>query len=222
MNDFYRDLSDGEFVTALGYDIVVHSRTIGPLKLPTGKLVACDPLEHPETEPFSLELAPGEYTARLVWAQLRDEIRVAYATIEVAPAPARRWTLATVPSEDGDDVQFGPNHAFGYSVVSSMGGFMDALTANRLIEYNELLDYDDEDEIDRLVHAQLQKRKRQSQPSWVNLSHEILGPGNMLAFTAGYGRGTYRTYVGRTHGGEVTRIVTDFEVLEMAFPSFGM
>lgn len=220
MHDFYRDLRDGEFVTALGFDIVVHRRAIGPLTLPTGKLVACDPFDHPETEPFSLELAPGDYTARVIWAQLRDEVRVAYAVIELAPEPARRWTLATVPSEEDEDE--GADSSFGYSIVSTYGGFMDAATATRIIEYRELAMYDEEDEIDRLLHAQLQRRRRKNRPSWANLSHEILGEGNLLVFPAGYGQGTYRTYIGRTHGGQVTRIVTDFEVLELTFPSFGL
>lgn len=220
MHDFYRDLQDGEFITALGFDIVVHRRAIGPLHLPTGKLVACDPFEHPETEPFALDLPRGEHTARLVWAQLRDEVRVAYAVLELSPEPARRWSLATVPSEE--HLEINADASFGYSVVSTFGSFMDVATASRLIEYKEIAMYEDEDELDRLLHAQLQKRRRKHEPTWANLSHDILGAGNLIVVPAGYGRGTYRTYIGRTHGGEVTRIVTDFEVLDMTFPSFGM
>ena len=52
----YKDLHDGDFVTALGYEILIHTRTVGSLKVTSGKLVACDPIVHPTTEPFDIDL----------------------------------------------------------------------------------------------------------------------------------------------------------------------
>lgn len=211
----YRDLEDGAIVTALGYDIIIQRRSLGLLSLPTGQLVACDPLTHPSTEPFDILLDPGDYPIKLVIAELRDEARIAYAVIEVQPEPARRWQLACVPGEEPSATT---GEAHGYSVISGLGSFMDADTAARLMEYTELMMYD-EDEIARLLHAQLRKTTREGW-SFAKVEHPYLGQGNIAAFTAGFGEGLYRTYLGHDQDGELTRIVTDFEVLDMRFPSF--
>jgi len=205
----FRDFDDGEMISAVGYDIVVRRRSMGKLALPTGKLVACDPREHPGTEPFDFELEAGTYPVRLYIAQLRDENRVAYAAIQVAPGPARRWSHATCFDEHQ-----------GYSVISSLGCFMDAQTATRLIEYTEISLYD-EDEIDREMHAQFQRsRKRNLGYVSGNIEHEALGEGNLVVFSSGHGEGLYTTYVGYDESGQICRIVTDFEVLDLLFPTY--
>ncbi|MEM1349147.1 MAG: DUF4241 domain-containing protein [Myxococcota bacterium] len=205
----FRDFSDGELVSAVGYDIVVRRRSMGKLVLPTGKLVACDPLEHPGTEPFDLEVDPGAYPVRLYIAELRDDKRVAYASIECAPTSPSRWSHATC---------FDEHH--GYSVISSLGAFMDAQTATRNIEYTEITLYD-EDEIDREMHAQFQRnRKRNLGYVSGNIAHEALGEGNLIVFSSGHGEGLYTTYVGRDSSGRICRVVTDFEVLDLLFPTF--
>lgn len=213
--DIYRDLKDGAMVTALGYDIVIQRRSIGELDLPSGKLVACDPLVHPSTEHFEVELDPGTYPVKLVIAQLRDECPIAYAIIEVDESPARRWELATVPSEDTTPMS---DEAHGYAVISSLGCFTDAVTATRLMEYTEMAMHD-EDEIERLLRGDL-RRHRKDGYSWANIHDPILGSGNLVVFTSGTGEGLYKTYVGYGEDGAITRVVTDFEVLQMRFPSF--
>lgn len=207
--DIFRDFDDGEILSAVGFDIVVQRRTMGRLHLPTGKLVACDPLEHPETEPFEQELPPGDYPVRAILAQLRDEQRIAYAVLEVRDTPATRWQLAGVHSEEEEHV---------YTVVSSIGAFLDASTATRLMEYTELALHD-EDEIEREMRAQFRKRRPKA-TQWANIEHAALGPGNLIAFTSGFGDGAYKTYFGLDMNGHVSRVVTDFEVLNLKFPSF--
>ena len=59
-------LGDGATITALGYEIVLRRRAVGTLELPTGRLVACDPLDHPDTEPFAYKVTPGSYPVKLV------------------------------------------------------------------------------------------------------------------------------------------------------------
>ena len=217
LTTIYRELEDGAVVTGLGYDILIQRRSLGELALPSGRLVACDPLTHPGTDPFDIELSPGNYPLKLVIAQLRDETRVAYVILEIQPQEASIWRMATVP--DGEEERLGPGE-HGYAVVSGLACLMDQETATRLIEYSEIVMYD-EDEIAPMLHAQLRKSQRQG---WTcaSLGHPYLGRGNMALFTAGYGEGLYRTYVGRDAQGEITRIVTDFEVLDMRFPSFGV
>lgn len=213
----YRDLEDGEVVEALGYDIIIQRRSLGALYLPTGKLVACDPLTHPSTEPFSFTLPPGNYPVRVAIAQLRDDARLAHAVLEVAPAPARRWELATVAGEDTSPLS---EDAHGYSVVSSLGCFMDVATATRLMEHSVLAKLPTEDELIKIMAREQRKAEKRGH-TFLKLEHEDLGRHNIMLFSAGYGEGLYRTWVGMDERDRITRIVTDFEILKTRFPSFG-
>jgi len=213
----YRELEDGATLAALGYDILIKRRSAGQIHLPTGQVVACDPLTHPETEPFDFEVPPGTYPVRLCIADMRDEIVVAYAIIEIAPEPASRWKIATVPSED---TSLWSRDEYGFTGVSSLGGFMDAQTAARLIEYNALVGPDEDNEVERSMESTIRRAQKRDH-AWANIEHLCLGDGNLIVCSSGYGEGCFRTYVGRNDAGEITRIVTDFQVLDLRFPSFG-
>src|SRR4051794_1533653 len=64
---------------------------IGDLLLPTGKLVACDPVAYPETEPFSLSLPEGRFPVILSVARIQDDQRVAFAIIQFRTDAPVRW-----------------------------------------------------------------------------------------------------------------------------------
>ncbi len=213
----YRDLADGEFVSALGYDIAIHTRSPGMLNLPTGKLVACDPIVHPTSEAFDVTLPKGDYPVHVVIAELRDEARIAYATIHVKPDAARSWKVATVP---GEDTSLLSTDEHGYTVVSSLGCFMDAQTADRFVDYLEVHYDDEKTDLEKSLDAQ-ERRATNKGVSFASMTHEWLEPGNILSFSTGFGEGFYQTYVGKDHDGEISRIVTDFRVLDFRFPSFG-
>ena len=213
----YKDLHDGDFVTALGYEILIHTRTVGSLKVTSGKLVACDPIVHPTTEPFDIDLPVGEFPVQITIAELRDEARIAYASILFKKESARSWKLLTVPEED---TSMFSSDEHGYTTVSELGCFMDADTADCYLDY---LDFYDENEKDDLKKnfSKLERRAKNKGVSFAALTHEHLQGGNILTFSSGFGQGFYHTYVGRDSDGELARIVTDFRVLDYRFPSFG-
>ena len=212
----YRDMRSGDRVAALGYDILIHTRRIGALKLPTGRLVACDPIVHPTSEPFELEIKPGEYTVQLVIAELRDEQRVAYAVLRLKPESARSWEVATVESEDTSLLS---RDERGYTVVSSLASFMDAATADLYLSYLELHHDEEPSDLEKSLQT-LERRALKRGVSFGNLTHEWLAGGNILTCSSGFGEGFYQTYVGRDESGEISRVVTDFRVLDLRFPSF--
>lgn len=217
----YRELEDGEVLSAMGYDIIVHRRSMGALSLPSGSLVACDLLEHPETEPFELQIQPGHYPVRVLIAELRDEIAVAYTSVELAEQPATRWEVAMV---HGEAVEEGRAHERrGFAVHSNIAGFMDEETAALLIQYNTLVP-DDEHELWRDLRAQFKKiRKRhkgKTAAAWAELKHLSIGQGNIMAVSSGLGPGLYTTWAGYDDQGQLTRLVTDFDVLKLRFKSF--
>lgn len=218
----FRDFDDGETVTGLGYDIVIRRRNLGDLQMPTGELVACDPLNGLETEPFATTLAPGAYPVVLFAAELRDEVVIAYAMLVVDDSEPVQWEVASV----GDP---GPERrgaeGDGYPVDGALGSFMDAATAKALMDYSHAVLPDDND-FRRTLRRRVRRRLERGY-GWanINLKHdadvpESSGELNIIAFDAGYGQGLYSTYLGRNDEGEVARVVTDFDVLDFEFQKF--
>jgi len=221
----FRDFDDGETVTGLGYDIVIRRRHLGELHMPTGELVACDPFNGLETEPFDTALVPGAYSVVLFAAELRDEVVIAYAMLVVDESEPVQWEVASVVEQSSGryDVDSGD----GYPVDSSLGAFMDAATAKALMDYSHAV-LPDDDDYRRTVRRRV-RRRLEREYGWanVNLKHDADVPVpesqeslNVVAFDAGYGPGLYSTYLGWDDDEELARVVTDFDVLDLEFQKF--
>ena len=220
----YRKFEDGEIIDGGGYDIVVHRRSIGELVLPSGQLVACDPLLALDNEPFDIDLEPGSYPVHLIIPEMRDEKLVAYATVKVSAAEVRRWEVAPLPPQPDTTVLDRHREESGYPVDSSIGAFVDKETANALLNYHQLVMPEDND-FERHLWGRIHRR-RSNGVGWaaIDLRRDLqlpFGDGrNLLTFDAGFGNGYYTTYLGFDANNELAAIVTDFEVLDLRFPSF--
>lgn len=217
----FRSFDDGDTVTALGYDIVIRRRNVGLLDFPSGELIACDPLKYLETEPFDVELKPGKYPVVLFIAELRDESRVAYATLEVSNKDAVRWQRARLQEDEHSNLL---HFDAGYPVDSSVGCFIDAYTAGVLMDYTHAV-LPDEDEFKRALHYKFNRHRKQGY-SWanVNLGRDLKIVGaeelNLIAFETGFGPGLYETWIGFDEDDQVCRVVTDFQILDLRFNTF--
>jgi hypothetical protein len=221
----FRDFEDGEFLGALGFDIVIHRRFLGELFLPSGHLVACDPLFALDTEAFSVSLPAGAYPMHLILAELRDELRVAYAVVDVQDGQAQRWEIAELPPLPGSDV-LDRFEEVGYAVDSTLGAFLDLETAMDLLNYQQIV-LPDEDDFERNLWGQIRRRRRHgvgfaSLELRRDLKIPVQDQRNLIAFDAGFGPGYYPTYFGFDGDGSLCRVVTDFDVLDLRFPSFPM
>ena len=189
----------------LGNTALKH-RSVGDLLLPTGKLVACDPVVFPEAEHFDLLLPKGSFPVVLSIAMLGDDQRVAFATTRFRDTAPVAWDMLTVEGQDVSTLK--PDHYFGYPVDAGVGCFMDAKAGRELEtlmkknpDYYEVLSA----EMDKTyVHTW----------SWLNFK---LGDGlqNIVAFSSGFGDGMYASYAGFGAQSEVSVIVTDFGVVEL-------
>lgn len=221
----FREFDDGEIIGGHGFDIVLHRRSLGDLVLPTGNLIACDPLQALDTEPFTIQLEPGPYGVHLIIAELRDEKRSAYAVVTVKPTESLRWEVATLPPPPNQTI-FERHEEVGYSVDSTLGAFLDSETAGDILNYHQLVMPEDND-FERHIWGRIKKRRRHG-VGWatIDLRRDLMLPAedgrNLLVFDAGYGDGYYTTYLGFDEDDELSSIVTDFEVLDMRFPSFPM
>lgn len=217
----FRRFDDGDTVTALGYDIVIRRRSAGRLELPTGELIACDPLKYLETEPFDVDIPPGDYPVILIVAELRDDDRIAYATLEVSDHEAVRWRRASLQEDEQSNLL---HLDAGFPVDSSVAGFLDAQTASVLMDYTHVV-LPDDDEFTRSLHNKLNRHSKRGY-AWANvhLKRDVKIAGadrlNLVAFEAGYGTGLYETWVGYDDEDQVCKVVTDFQVLDLRFNTF--
>lgn len=207
--DFARLFEDGREVASADFGrVVLRPRGAGELVLTTGRVVACDPLTAPETEPFTVALAPGTYPVSLALAHFEDgDRRVAGALLAAGAGPVVRWELALLPGDD--PAELGEGEIYGYGVDSGTGCFMDAEAASLLSAAE-----DDESLFDAIADA-LDSAYVETW-SWANV---VLDPAtglNVAAFSTGFGDGLYATYAGYDADGRLAALATDFGLFEHA------
>jgi len=218
-----------EILSHADYNLIFDNKTvegipvalleIGNLKVPTGKIVVCDPLVTPDMKPLKGEVKTGEYPIKIYVAKTKNSgDRYAIAKLEFNENRAVKWILAV---RDGEDVSelTEKGDFFGFPVDAGLGGFFDVKAG---VEYLKFQDdfmkanpngniYDD------LFAAEFKKNaKDQNDPNdygdWINfkLPNSEL---NITMFHSGYGDGMYPAFWGIDESGEVTSLVIDFFVL---------
>ena len=201
----------------LGDFKLIHHQA-GDLLLPTGQLVASDPQMFPEREAFTQSVPRGSFPVILSIAQIGADQRVAYATVRFKPSRPVDWKLMTVEKEDISSLKDG--EVFGYPVDSGTGCFMDRSIGRVLTERigchqktptSFLSAPNDEAFYDMFVAA---LRKKQ-QPTWTFMDLSLENA-NLVVFSSGYGDGYYATYAGFDSSGELSAVVTDFDVMSIA------
>ncbi|WP_205895603.1 DUF4241 domain-containing protein [Metapseudomonas otitidis] len=191
--------AEGYQVKVEGIDYRFYTQPVGELELPTGQLVACDPLVSCDA-PFTQTVPKGRFPLQLAIARIGEDERIAFARIVFAPGTATRWEMALVDGQDPSTL--GPDEFFGYGVDSGTGGFMDAAALRRYETQRE----QEGEAFDERLLAELDKTYRHTR-SWTLLPTEA---GNVTLFSSGYGDGTYPSYFGYDASGRLVAVVTDF------------
>ncbi|WP_410577445.1 DUF4241 domain-containing protein [Amycolatopsis sp. lyj-108] len=178
--------------------VEVELRDAGKLCMPSGRLVASDPafLDR-ETGQFTVTVPPGEYRVELVVIRFVDEPtheRVAAAKLVIADVPAATWEAALWPGQD--PLFLGDGEFYGYGVDSGTGCFADATALPEEV---------DDDLIERFAEAD----------PHVDITLDGV-EGNIIAFSTGWGDGSYPTWIGRAADGTPVSFVTDMLVLNHA------
>lgn len=194
-----------------GCVVTVRIKPSGRLRLPSGRLVACEPWASFDDEAgnfaFTQDVEPGEYPVELVIADFHDPGNpqgnthfsvVAGARLVVRTEPAATWRMALRPGEDDADLPEGG--FFGYPVDGGMGSFVspEFLQAISTLEESEDVTETAMDGIDADGAGRY--------------TDEATGY-NIVMFRSGDGDGHYATWTGYTAAGEVACFVTDFLTL---------
>ncbi|MEE6258091.1 DUF4241 domain-containing protein [Plantactinospora sonchi] len=163
------------------------THSAGTLRLPSGRLVATDPgwLKY-DNVPFTVTVPPGDYPVTISLATFVDEPdhrRVAAARLDITDRPVVGWELAL---RDGQEpLDLGAGEFFGFGVDAGLACFADAGTYDRIPDLKSHLD------------AMIEPRYR------------VIGDGELVAWSSGWGDGAYPTWIGRDADGDVVCFVAD-------------
>jgi len=202
-------------------DIAVETINIGNLNVPTGRIVVCDPLVVPDTDPLTLSSPTGRFPVKLYMAKTPDAgDRFAVAKLEFSTKRADKWVLALREEEDLADIPE-DDAFFGFPVDAGLAGFFDEQAGHA---YNQFVDNWHEQNPDKNIYDDFfadEFKKNATHPEnpqdygdWINFT--IPGTDlNITMFQSGYGDGVYPAYWGMTHDNEIVSLVIDFFVLLM-------
>jgi len=176
----------------------------GPLDLPSGRLIACDPfvqaIDHDYQGSFVDTVAPGTYPVTIAAAESSDGYQtVAAVRLTVREEPVTDWQMALLAGEKLENL--GPDEFYGFGVDAGTGAYVDATALDALTRLAE-------DEEDPLATAEMADDDK----LFWNLRDKQSGH-NVVAFHSGFGDGAYPTWVGRTATGEIAQFVTDLLVV---------
>ncbi|MEU2924517.1 DUF4241 domain-containing protein [Streptomyces sp. NPDC007251] len=184
----------------------------GTLHLPSGRLVARDPMYRAceQDAGFTVPVAPGSYPVQLASAGYTAEHlgrtlvidEYTAVRVRVSERPAVSWEPALLEGQDERLLRDGEFHGFG--VDSGTGCFVDATMAGELGE---------------------RFRGGRAAGTWKENDHGITivdDPAtgtNLIAYPSGRGDGSYPVWIGRDTDGEVACFVADMLVLHRATPT---
>lgn len=183
-------------------DFSLSQQHIGTLQLPTGKLVACDPLMAFELQPFTETFREGAYPVVLTIANRYGDERVAFARVQFAEREPTSWRMLTTEGQDISTLK--PTEFFGYGVDAGLGAFLDASGAEALKHKDEAFE--------EVIFSGL-RQNHKSTRDWTIV--DLPGTGaNLAVFSSGWGDGMYGTWLASDDHGPIAA-VTEFGVFEL-------
>lgn len=201
-------------------DFVLMRQFLGDLHLPTGRIVANDPLSNFETEPFTVSVTPGNYPIYLSVAHFPEvegesekkrkpaDSLVAQAIMEFSSKRPVKWEMAVPTGEQAaaELANLEEGDYIGYVVDSGTGGFMDKAVS-------EKLEYIMDDFYSRTQGEFIESYV----PHYGHLMANVLGGDwdDFVCFTSGLGDGCYPSYFGLDEDGRPCCLVTDFCTVDL-------
>jgi hypothetical protein len=209
------EVGTSEAIAGVGGTVAVEVPQLGTLRLPSGALIACDPTYLRPVEPdagervtksyayqqsrhpFTVAVPPGDYLvvmSRFRWLSGSGPL-VAAVKVWVSDGPVDSWETAL---RAGEDLRTLPDGGFfGFGVDAGAGCFFDATAASALAsQTREFVLWPEESR---------------------ELTDDASGA-NLIAFSSGWGDGSYPVWIGRTASGDIACFVADLLTFDIMTP----
>lgn len=179
------------------------------IHLPTGKIVANDPICLYEFEPFSIQVKPGIYPVYIYIYHLKTDQRVAFAEIRFNEEIPTQYEFAVV--EKNEKIRFKNIKYSNYGVDSGTGGFMDHELAVHIQNYSQ-------EQSDELFADMRDMIEETYVSTFSTLDYTPKDEeANIVGFSSGWGDGGYISYFGYNDKSQVCNLITCFDVLNFDY-----
>lgn len=200
-------------------NLAFYTKSIGELRVITGKIVADDPYSLIESTPFVQTFPTGSFPIELSIARITDptdrhkdhvDERIAFARITFNSNPVARWVGAEREVQaDANLYQLDEHARWGYAVDSGTGSFLDA-------EAYAWLAFQQEQENPEVAQELMEAWELAAEESYLHtrswLVQELDNGHNIALFSSGFGNGIYHSYIGYDNEGNCVQLLTDFNV----------
>jgi hypothetical protein len=177
----------------------------GKLKLLTGRIITTDPVLLYDDECFSEHVKPGLYTVNIYVGKCgKRKKQTVAAELRINENVPVKWEMALLEGESAKG--FSSDEFMGYEVENGLGCFMDE-------KVMEMLDIMSEEELND-YETKVKDAVRQSDSSCADIIMDEEKGLNIIVFASGWNEGTFPTYYGFDKNNKLSRLVTDFMVIE--------
>lgn len=195
---FEAAFQNGTRIAQRGKRFRFQKKYVGDLKCPTGKLIACDPINAHVAAPFAEQFPAGNFPVELAIADHQNYPHVAFARIRFSDEPVTTWKFTHIKDENGNISN--DTVPWCFSVDAALAFFIDAEANHDFVAGGD----------------QAWNETWNKTGDVYDLHGKIISRGkyNMAFFTTGYGDGYYDTYVGYDAAGKICRLLADFGLLK--------
>jgi hypothetical protein len=177
----------------------------GKLKLNTGRIIATDPILLYDDESFSERVKPGSYSVYIYVGKAGKRKRQTVAAeIRFNDNDVVKWDMALLKGESSKGFSY--DEFMGFEVENGLACFMDE-------KVMEMLDLMSEEELEA-YEAKVKEAVRKSDNSLADIIMDEKSSLNIIVFASGWNEGTFPNYYGYDKNNKLSRLVTDFMVIE--------
>jgi hypothetical protein len=196
--------------------VKISTHQVGELILTSGRIIAWDPLIGSDSHYyFKRTIKPGRYPVIVSVANFQpiDDSRIACAMLRISSEATAKWEVAMINDPDPSQEE----ELVSYGVDAGTGCFMD-WDAAQAFENHPSGDDDFEEFCDQIT-AEMERNSvgKYGTAGWADVRVGTSTEANIIAFSSGWGDGSYASFWGFGASGELTSLVTDFAL----FPDDG-
>ncbi len=191
----------------------LHREVLGEVNLPTGRIVAMDPLTlSADKAGFVQTVPPGKYLATVYWTEDKDwGKRNAFAALQFSFEPILEWKIAVNTKQNYKALK--DDEIFGYAVDGGMGSFLSP-EAYQALEDSMDLAQKNTTNYSNYYDDVLSQPLEATNPSRLLYAPTTDPEKTIAMFASGFGDGYYPSYFGFDAQHRPVMLITTFFVVD--------